>query len=329
MKILGPITRLVGCFLALVFFSSGKERSSFTLVLLPDTQSYVASFPEILTAQTTWVVNNRKNIAFVLQQGDMTDNNSQLQWEVASKSYSLMDGKVPYTFVPGNHDMGTNGSADVRNTDLFNYYFSYQKYSNYPSFGGAFEVGKMDNTWHTFVGGGYNWLIVSLEFGARDTVLSWAAKIIENHPQHKVILNMHAYLYSDNTRMSRERNHKWLPHDYGLAKHGEKGAVNNGEQIWEKLVENYPNIMFVFCGHVLNEGTGCLVSEGKHGNKVYQMLANYQGGVEGSEQGGNGYLRIITIDPDNSEIAVKTYSPYLDKYKTEPNQQFVYKNVKF
>jgi hypothetical protein len=240
-----------------------------------------------------------------------------------------MDGKVPYTFVPGNHDTGTNGSADVRNTDLFNRYFPYSKYSKFSSFGGAFETGKMDNTWHTFSAGGYNWLVISLEFGARDTVLNWAANVIEKHPEHKVILNMHAYLYSDNTRMSPDRNHKWLPQDYGLGKSAEKGAVNNGEQIWEKLVRNYPNILFVFSGHVLNEGTGRLVSEGKKGNKVYQMLANYQGGVEGSENGGNGYLRLITIDPANSEISVKTYSPYLDRFKTDPNQQFEFKNVKF
>lgn len=329
MKILGQISKLAVCLFILVFLTAGRQKSSFMLVLMPDTQSYVASFPEILNAQTQWIVKNRENIAFVLQQGDMTDNNSEFQWEVAAKAYSVMDGKVPYTFVPGNHDTGTNGSADVRNTDLFNRYFPYSKYSKFASFGGAFETGKMDNTWHTFTAGGYNWLIISLEFGARDTVLNWAANVIEKHPDHKVILNMHAYLYSDNTRMSPDRNHKWLPQHYGLGKVAEKGAVNNGEQIWDKLVRKYPNIMFVFSGHVLNEGTGRLVSEGKHGNKVYQMLANYQGGVEGSENGGNGFLRVITIDPANSEISVKTYSPYLDQYKTEPNQQFEFKNVKF
>lgn len=59
------------------------------------------------------------------------------------------------------------------------------------------------------------------------------------------------------------------------------------------------------------------------------MLANYQGGVEGTEKGGNGFMRLITIDPGNSSISVKTYSPYVDKYKTEPGQQFSYKKVKF
>lgn len=87
--------------------------------------------------------------------------------------------------------------------------------------------------------------------------------------------------------------------------------------------------MFVFSGHVLNDGTGMLVSEGIHGNKVYQMLANYQGGVEGTENGGNGFLRLIKIDPRNSTISVQTYSPYVNKYKTESDQQFTFEKVKF
>jgi len=84
---------------------------------------------------------------------------------------------------------------------------------------------------------------------------------------------------------------KWLPQNYGVGKDVGEDAVNNGEQIWEKLISNYPNILFVFSGHVLNDGVGTFVSEGKYGNKVYQMLANYQGGVEGTEKGGNGFLR--------------------------------------
>lgn len=240
-----------------------------------------------------------------------------------------MDGKVPYAFAPGNHDIGEGGRSEVRNTDMYNHFMPYEKYSKAPNFGGAFADGKMDNTWHTFKAGGINWLVLALEFGPRDTVLEWAATVIEKHPKHKVIITTHAYMYSDDTRMSKERDHKWLPQEYGLGKATGKDAVNNGEQMWDKLVKNYANVMFVFSGHVLNDGTGALVSEGIHGNKVYQMLANYQGGVDGTEKGGNGFLRIITIDPGNSTISVKSYSPYIDEYKTETGQQFSYKNVKF
>ena len=321
--------RLLFLALALIVLSSGRGKSPFKIVLLPDTQTYCSKFPEIFSSQTRWCAENKEEIAFVLQQGDITDNNSEQHWKIASEAFSLLDGKVPYAFAPGNHDIGEGGKAEVRNTDLYNRFMPYDKYSRTPNFGGALAPGKMDNTFHTFKAGGYKWLILALEFGPRDTVLEWAATVIEKHPKHKVIINTHAYMYSDDTRMSQERNHKWLPEEYGLGKATGKEAVNNGEQIWEKLVKNYANILFVFSGHVLNDGTGALVSEGIHGNKVYQMLANYQGGVEGTVKGGNGFLRIITIDPGNSAISVKSFSPYIDEYKTDPSQEFTYKNVKF
>ena len=329
MKLTKQLLMLFSLALLLIVFSSGRKKSSFTLVLLPDTQTYTETYPEIFKSQTRWIAGNAQNIAFVLHQGDITDDNNEAQWNVAAESFSLIDGKVPYTFVPGNHDTGEGGKTLDRNTDLLNRFLPYSKYSQAKTFGGAYMAGDMTNTWHTFKAGGYNWLILSLEFGPRNKVLDWAVGIVENHPKHKVIINTHAYMYSDDTRMGEGKGHKWLPQNYGVGKASGEEAVNNGEQIWEKLVSQYPNILFVFSGHVLNDGVGTLVSEGKHGNKVYQMLANYQGGVEGTEKGGNGFLRLIQIDPGNSTISVKTYSPYTDKYKTEADQQFTFEKVKF
>ena len=85
----------------------------------------------------------------------------------------------------------------------------------------------------------------------------------------------------------------------------------------------------VFSGHILKSGVGTLVSEGENGNKVYQMLANYQKGVEGSENGGNGFLRIIKVNRENQRIEVKTYSPWLDEFKKEKAHDFTFKNVLF
>lgn len=315
--------------LLLVLLCSGQKKTSFMMVLLPDTQNYSAGYPEIFKSQTAWIAKNADDISFVLHQGDITNNNTEQQWKNAVGAFNMIDSKVPYTFVLGNHDIGDNGKANVRNTDLFNRFLPYEKYSRMTSFGGAYESGKMDNTWHAFRAGRLNWLILSLEFGPRNKVLDWAASVIEAHPKHRIIINTHAYMYSDDTRMGKGKAHKWLPKDYGLGKDTGSEAVNDGEQMWEKLIKKYPNIILVLSGHVLNDGTGTLVSEGVQGNKVYQMLANYQSGVEGSEKGGNGFLRMIYIDTKASTISVKTYSPYLNEYKTDPSQQFTFKNVKF
>lgn len=46
---------------------------------------------------------------------------------------------------------------------------------------------------------------------------------------------------------------------------------------------------------------------------VYQMLANYQCGVDGSENGDNGFLRMVI----------------LDEYLHAPDHEFAFDNVDF
>ena len=58
------------------------------------------------------------------------------------------------------------------------------------------------------------------------------------------------------------------------------------------------------------------VSEG--GNRVLQMLSNYQH----LEEGGSGYLRLIVCDPSKDTVSVSTYSPHLDAYLTDADNQF-------
>lgn len=310
-------------FLCICSVSCAAQRKQCRIVLLPDTQSYVAKYPDILQAQTRWIAAHNREIDFVLQQGDLTNRNTDEQWQRVASAFAELDGLVPYVLAVGNHDLGEHGRADTRYSEPFNRYFPYEKYAAVPGFGGSFESGKMDNTWWHFRTGSIQWLVLSLEFAPRDEVLTWAGEVVATHPRHKVIINTHAYLYSDDTRMGE--HHKWNPRKYGVGQDG--GSANDGEAMWSKLVSRYANIVFVFCGHVLNDGTGCLVSTGIHGNRVYQLLANYQSGVIGSENGGNGYLRILDVDTRKDCVSVRSYSPYLDTDRTEPDQQFVIKGI--
>lgn len=297
------------------------------IVLMPDTQNYAETHPDIFNSQTEWIAAQCDSIAFVLQQGDITNRNAESQWKVAVEAMSRLDGKVPYVMAVGNHDLGLKGRTRNRDSGLFNRYFPYDKYARTKNFGGAFEFGKMENVWYTFRTGGVKWLVLSLEFGPRDSVLAWAGAVIDAHSRHKVIINTHAYLYSDDTRMGP--GDKWLPESYGIGKDKSSGSVNNGEQMWDKLIGLYSNIVFVFSGHVLNDGTGCLISEGVHGNRVCQMMANYQAGTVGSVNGGNGFLRILDIDAKNGRVVVRSYSPYTDTFRTEPDHQFVVEGLDF
>ena len=322
MRILVSVATLL-C--SIFLFGQNVVQRNVRFILLPDIQTYTRDYPEIFYAQTNWIKEHADSITFVLQQGDLTEYSADEQWDVAVAGMGMLDNIVPYAVVMGNHDLGNN--SDSRDSHRFNTYFPYSKYSNTHYFGGAFEDGKMDNVWYSFTAGRKKWLILCLEFGPRNAVLNWAGEVVRTHPSYNVIINTHAYMYSDDTRMGV--GDRWLPQEYGIGKYVGENTANDGEGMWEKLVKRYPNILFVFSGHVINDGTGTLVSEGVHGNKVYQMLANYQLGVPDAMDGKSGYLRIVDVDVKRHSVSVRTYSPYLNRYKTDEDNCFSFEKVSF
>jgi hypothetical protein len=294
------------------------QNQPFTVVALPDTQYYThevyGGARDIFTAQTQWIINHKydSNIVFVLHEGDITDGNSAPEWTNARTSIGLLDGVVPYALAVGNHD-GLMGSQSQ--TALFNQFFPWSQFQNLLTFGGVFESNRMDNCYHLFSVGGVDWLVFSLEFGPRNEVLVWANQVATNYPNRRVIVVTHTHVYSDNTLHGSSTNQLWMPTSYGRA--------NNGTDVWEKFIRHHANMAFVFNGHVLNSGTGRLVGVGDYGNQVFQMLANYQM----DSFGGAGFLRIVQFFPDQDMMSVKTYSPFLDSWLTDTNNQFAYTNL--
>lgn len=299
---------------------------AWTLVLLPDTQTYTSAHPEMFDAQTRWIAANKnaRNIRFVLHKGDVTDNNNDAQWTVARDAMKrLVDAKIPFAIAPGNHDFGPNGGTATRDT-LLNTYFSPKDYRHSREVG-YFEAGKLDNSWHAFRVGETDYLVLALEFGPRDAIVEWADSVVANHPRHTAILVTHAFIYSDETRYdvaSRGRSQIWNPHHYPIGPSPE--GVNDGEDLWRKLIAHHANIRFVFNGHVLHDGAGHVLSFNNAGHAVHQMLANYQGGVEtrGVTRGGDAYLRLLEFPPDGRSVKVTTYSPALDREMTDADHRF-------
>ncbi|NTS41742.1 metallophosphoesterase [Flavisolibacter sp. BT320] len=309
-------------------FACSRNVYKARFVLLPDTQTYAEKYPEVLDSQIAYILRNEKAIDLVLQQGDLTQNNNHREWKIIQSAFSKLDNKVPYVLAAGNHDMGSADGkfADVRNSTLFNQYFPLEKMAVLPGFGAAFE-NKMDNAYYRLQTGKVKWLVITLEFGPRNAVLAWANDVISNHPGHTVVINTHSYLYSDSTRQGPGDN--WRPQAYGVGKDRGDSTVNDGEQIWEKLVKRHPNVRFVFSGHVLNSGEGTLISANDYGYPIYQMLANYQEGVKGSVKGGNGWLRIVDMDMKNGTVSITTYSPFVNEYMEHPAHRFLFRAVPF
>ena len=90
----------------------------FTVVLIPDTQYYSEKHPKIYLAQTEWIKKRAKpdNIKFAIHLGDIVQNDTIEEWENADRAHKIIDGIVPYSMVPGNHDMAHENGSPVRNT---------------------------------------------------------------------------------------------------------------------------------------------------------------------------------------------------------------------
>jgi hypothetical protein len=308
------LAALFGCLSlsALLPKSVAGDASSFSMVLLPDTQKYARGYPEIFEKQTEWIRNKVEelNITCVVHLGDIVNDDTVEEWMVADRAMSKLDGIVPYSVLPGNHDMarGPSGRGIIREPTRFNAVFSPWRFRQYSWYGGHEGVSNANN-YIFFHAAGKRFLVLSLEFGPSDAVLEWANQIVWRHPGDWVIVATHCYLYFDDTRVGA--GDLYSPHLKGP-------DWNDGEEIWEKLVRRHPNIFLVVSGHVKGDGAGRLSSQGLKGNVVHQLLSNYQT----LKNGGDGWLRIMTFVPGRKKIRVQTYSPTLNRYNHDPEQQF-------
>lgn len=292
------------------------------MVVLPDTQYYSRDWPFLYAVQTQWIADNwdRYNMKFVMHVGDITNDNNAAQWNAADAAHDNLDAVgIPYAMTTGNHDYGPSGNGSNRNTSMNNAnYFPVSRFSSMPTFGGTWQSNRSENSWHTFHAGGRDWLALSLEFGPRDAVIDWAHQVISDHPQHSVFVATHAYTFWDGNRLDDKNrpDHTGDPHDYGMD--NGPGAVNDGQELWEKLISKHANILMVFSGHI-GFISGRQTAWGDHGNPVYEMLSDFQG----MDFGGSGYLRILTFKADGRTVDVKSYSPWLNSFLESGGDQFV------
>ena len=274
--------------------------ASFTVVLLPDTQNYAEKYPETYVAQTLWIRKQLRedNIKFAIHLGDIVQNPTQkVEWENASRAMEIIDGVVPYSMVPGNHDM----VVERRDSTLYNQFFSPARFAGRKWFGGNLGESN-DNNYCFFEAGGMKFMVISLEFAPRDESLQWAATVASQYPDHRVIVATHCYMRPDGRDTVCARDYKI--------------EGNSGEQTWQKLIRKQPNIFLVVSGHVL--GIGLQTSINDSGGSVIEMLADYQG----LPNGGDGWLRTLKFVPKDDKIHITTYSPLLDETNDDPSETF-------
>jgi hypothetical protein len=287
-----------------------------TVVVLPDTQFYACAYPEIFDAQVSWIADNAstQRIALVLHTGDLVDHDVPAQWDVIADLHRL-DGKVPYMLTPGNHDL------DARRASLLANYFAPASFAPAVRFR---ESSRPDNSYAVVHLAGRDWLFVALEFAPRDAVVQWAKEVIASHSDLPTVLFTHAYLYADNQRYDRAVLPQQRYHPDSYAYTPEQG-INDGEDLWRKLVLPNENVRLVLSGHVIPDGTARAVTMRPSGSRVHEVLANYQTCDLcpcTKAEGGGGYLRILAFDANEDRVHVSTYSPHTGKWLTDSENTF-------
>jgi len=282
----------------LVIFSIGitsantaSQNQNFSIIVLPDTQHYSESYPWIFTNQTQWIIDNMDelNIKFVIHEGDIVeDANDDTQWNRANKSMSVLDGKVPYGILPGNHD---------ENITEYEEYFPAERYGNYSYWGGSCDHNT--NNYQLFSGLGMDFIVINLGWKPDSDDIIWANEILKSYSERKAIVVTHGYM---DKRATRE-----IPQF-------------DSSYIWNDLIVPNRNVFLVLCGHTHSEARRMDVIDER---TVHQLLADYQD----RPNGGDGWLRIIEFRENktkasNLDLVIKTYSPFLNKYETDEDSQF-------
>jgi hypothetical protein len=271
-----------------------------------------------------WIKENKDplHIQYVIQLGDITNNNKEYAWQVASKSFKILeDAGIPYSFVYGDNDMKNpdkNYYDGKRHTEYLNKYFPVSRFNKSGSWwkGGFFDPAKIDNYYCLFNYKDYKYLIMNLELAPRSVVLNWADSIVSSYPSRKVLVVTHDYLDRNGNRLNDLNT-------FALNGKDKKGKLkgNNAEAVFKKLVKKNSNIILVLCGHKEGEFEKEVKIKSADGSeksrKVFEILSDYQDErLKGSdEKSGKGLLRVLKFYPGKNEISISTVSALTGKSK--------------
>lgn len=286
-----------------------EHEYEYVIAFLPDTQYMTQKYPGSLKTMFDYLVSNGKtmNIQYVIGLGDITNSNSHKEWSTVIRQTNRLNGYIPYSLVPGNHDVLLNSKYELFNQNYgkkTGYY-----YQHVAATGGFMDEDSVRNTYLCFSVGEIDYIIINLDFGATDDILEWAGSVLEEHPDHRAILATHGYLYADGTTLDGSDNANPPAYDK---------KFNSGEDMWQKLVSKYENVDMIVSGHIHHDAIVCTPREGDAGNTVYQLLMDPQSTC--NKLGGMGAIGLMYFTADGNHAKVEYYSTVFERYFCESNK---------
>ncbi|MBO4572169.1 MAG: hypothetical protein J5762_00150 [Clostridia bacterium] len=288
-----------------VGYADGDFEYDYCFVVIPDVQACVHRRLDDYMSSLAWLADNATSLkaAFALQVGDLSDDGRESYlFNDAARGLSQLDGILPYSFVPGNHDYDDQ-CHESRALTRYNAYFSYDKHSRMKGFGGAYKKGYMDNTYYVYEVCGVKYLVLNLEMSPRMDVIRWAGRLCEAYPDHRVIVSTHAYMGQAGNLLGV--NDLASPTTYRFNYFNE---INSAETLYDNLIKVYPNIFMVFCGHVCSDDVVIRRDIGINGNVITSMLINTQAAV--AKKGiGEDIFFILKMNEAENIASCCFYSP--------------------
>jgi concanavalin A-like lectin/glucanase superfamily protein/calcineurin-like phosphoesterase family protein len=261
-----------------------RQSPRFALAVLPDTQYLFdadSTDPEPLRATFRYLITERRsaNIAFMAHLGDVTEHGTEHEIALASDAFRMIDGKVPYSVLAGNHDVQ---SDDQRGQTPYLKAFGPKRFTGGPTFGGASPDGY--NSYHVFTAAGREWLVLALDWRASDKGLAWAQGVLAAHSRLPVVLTTHDLAYADDA--------------------GQAALSANGQRLWDRLIRKNDQIFLTLNGHYWPPGRTVLTNDAGH--PVHVHITNYQDRY----YGGAAMVRLYSFDLARGVIDVETFSPW-------------------
>jgi len=262
----------------------------YAIAVVGDPQTMSRNYPDSLNPIYSYIANTaaEKKLAYAFTLGDLTDTTTGVaaEWQSITAAMNLLNGVVPHTMVRGNHD----------NETFYDQYITVDAYGN----DAVTKDGTMKNYYRDITIGGTDYLIVALDWRPDAEEQAWAVQVIENHPNHRVILTTHNFTNADGSITSA-------------------GVTGDGVDLFNNIVTKYPNIVLVLSGHVASENIAVGTVKGDNGNIVTHMLVDAQD-ADQPIQGGAGLVAYLYFSDNGKNVEVEWYSPLRDQYYKPANQ---------
>jgi hypothetical protein len=250
----------------------------FTIAVLPDTQIYCSGGEPGFAKQIEWLLANARsmNIVFVSHVGDVVNYSpDEGEW---TNAIDALGPLLEQDWLPFSIVRGNHDGVAA-----FLSHLPVSLMEGKPWFVAASPSGLCQA--QTFRVEQARFLHIGFQKDPTADELAWAGRLLRE-PSLKdmpVIVSTHDYLH-------------WF------------GRSWTGQEIWSAFVRDNPMVFMVLSGHYHTEHA--MVSKNAAGLPVFQMVADYQDW----DFGGNGLMRLITIDSSADIVDVRTFSPY---YQTE------------